>query len=104
MHLSLLTRPPLCPAKLVELANEVKSLRQQNKDYDAEAQTYNKKVEELHDQLEMETLDKEVAEEKIEALTAQLESSAERVAELEVELDVLRKEEGVCSTNLSRRA
>jgi len=79
---------------MVELSNEVKELRRQIKDDESERLSNEKKIEDLNDQLEMELLDKEVAEEKYEDLQSQLESTKERVAELEVELEVLRKEEG----------
>ena len=79
---------------MVELSSEVKELRRQIKDSEAEREGHTKKLEDLTDQLEMEMLDKEVAEEKCEEVETQLESTKERVAELEVELEVLRKEEG----------
>jgi len=88
-----LARPKL-QNKMVELSNEVKELRRQIKDDESERLSNEKKIEDLNDQLEMELLDKEVAEEKYEDLQSQLESTKERVAELEVELEVLRKEEG----------
>lgn len=88
-----LARPKL-QNKMIELSNEVKELRRQIKDDEAERLSNEKKIEDLNDQLEMEFLDKEVAEEKYEELQSQLESTKEKVAELEVELEVLRKEEG----------
>lgn len=88
-----LARPKL-QNKMIELSNEVKELRRQIKDDEAERISNAKKLEDLTDQLEMEMLDKEVAEEKYEDLQTQLESAKEKVAELEVELEVLRKEEG----------
>lgn len=85
---------PKLQNKMVELSNEVKELRRQVKDTEIERAEHQKKLEDLNDQLEMEMLDKEVAEEKCEVVQNQLEASKERVAELEVELEVLRKEEG----------
>lgn len=85
---------PKLQNKMIELSNEVKDLRRQIKDDEAERQGNTKKLEDLTDQLEMEMLDKEVAEEKLEDLQSQLESAKERTAELEIELEVLRKEEG----------
>lgn len=93
---------PQLQNKMVELSNEVKDLRRQIKDDEAERQTNTKKLEDLTNQLEMEMLDKEVAEEKLEDLQSQLESAKERAAELEVELEVLRKEEGMFMNVVSR--
>lgn len=46
------------------------------------------------DQLEMATLDREVAEEKAEAAEADNERLAERIAELELEVALVKEENG----------
>lgn len=46
------------------------------------------------DQLEMATLDREVAEEKAEASEGETAKLTEKIAELELELAVLREENG----------
>ena len=68
--------------------------RPQNKDLSAERDTFETKFEDLSDQVEISLLDKEVAEERFEAAEGALETVKERVAELEVEVAVLRDENG----------
>lgn len=68
--------------------------RPQNKDLSAERDTCETKFEDLSDQVEISLLDKEVAEERFEAAEGALETVKERVAELEVEVAVLRDENG----------
>lgn len=85
---------PKLQTKLVELSTEVKELRRLNREFEAERSSFEKKLEDVHDQLELVALDKEVAEEKSEQVGAQLEAAQERVAELEIELEVRRKEDG----------
>ncbi|SGY89595.1 BQ5605_C039g11758 [Microbotryum silenes-dioicae] len=78
--------------KLVELANEVKELKKANKELRADRDAFESKFEDLNDQVEISLLDKEVAEERFDAVNAQLEAVKERAAELEVEVAVLREE------------
>jgi dynactin 1 len=49
---------------------------------------------ETNEQLEMTLLDKEVAEERAEAAESELETLKERLAVMEVELNVLKRPEG----------
>ncbi|SCZ96495.1 BZ3500_MvSof-1268-A1-R1_Chr8-2g10234 [Microbotryum saponariae] len=78
--------------KLVELANEVKELKKANKELRADRDAFESKFEDLNDQVEISLLDKEVAEERFDAVNVQLEAVKERAAELEVEVAVLREE------------
>ncbi|SCV67323.1 BQ2448_5969 [Microbotryum intermedium] len=80
--------------KLVELANEVKELKGTNKELRADRDAFESKFEDLNDQVEISLLDKEVAEERFDAVNAQLEVVKERAAELEVEVAVLREQNG----------
>ena len=93
-----LARPKL-QAKLVELAGEVKELRRERREHEAEREELQRKVDEAEERLEMEMLDKEMAEEKLEQENAALEAAREKVAELEIELDVMRKEESESPTS-----
>ena len=79
---------------MLEISSEVKDLRKQAKQAENERETFDRRIEDLNDQLEMMMLDKEVAEEKFEQAEAKLEASKERVAELQVELEMLKQEEG----------
>ena len=76
------------------MSNDVKDLRRQVKESEIECDNFLKKSEDLNDQLEMAMLDREVAEERSEEVQAKLDTAKERLAELEVELEVLRQEEG----------
>ncbi|KAK4056088.1 hypothetical protein OIO90_002819 [Microbotryomycetes sp. JL221] len=72
-------------SKIAELAGDIKDLESERNDLAA-------KLEELQDQVELSLLDKEMAEEKHEAMQASLEATKEKFAELEVEVQVLREE------------
>lgn len=85
---------PKLQAKLLELNAEVKELRKTKKELEVERDGANNKYADLADEVEMATLDKEVAEEKCELAESSLENLKERCAELEVELGVLREERG----------
>ena len=66
----------------------------QNKELTSDRDDINSKFEDLNDQVEISLLDKEVAEERFEAAESALEQMKERAAELEVEVNVLREENG----------
>lgn len=88
--------PPLFAfaAKILELSGELKELKRQNKDLQADRDAFETKFEDLNDQVEVSLLDKEMAEERYEAAESALEVLKEKAAELEVELGVLREESG----------
>lgn len=64
----------------------------QNKDLSLSSDAFELKFSDLNDQVEMSLLDKEVAEERFEAAQAALDAATERVAELEIEVAVLKEE------------
>ena len=64
----------------------------QHKDLNTERDQLEAKIEDLTEQLEISLLDKELAEEKFEVADSASEVLKERVAELEVEIDVLRED------------
>jgi dynactin 1 len=61
------------------------------------AHLQNKALEAMEN-LEMATLDREVAEEKAEASEIELEKLNEKIAELEMEMAVLKEENGLFSS------
>ena len=75
----------------------------QLRDATAERDVLETKVDELTDQAELSALDKEMAEEKLEATELALAESRDRVAEIEIELSVLKEEraETAASTDLA---
>ena len=91
---------PKLQAKLLELNSEVKELRKTTKELESERDVANSRYNDLADEVEMATLDKEVAEEKFEAAEISLEAIKEKYAGLEVELDVLRAETGNWAVSL----
>lgn len=67
-------------------------MRRENKDLVALREQSETQFADLQDQVEISLLDKEVAEEQLEAAQHALEVAQERVAEMEVEVTVLREE------------
>jgi len=65
------------------------------KDLQAENTQLENRAAEALDQLEMAALDREVAEEKAEAAEAEMQRLAEKVSELELEVAVLKEENGM---------
>lgn len=72
----------------------MRDLKKQNKDIVADRDDIRSKFDDFNDQVEISLLDKEVAEERFEAAESALEQLKERAAELEVEVTVLREENG----------
>lgn len=70
------------------------AVQSQAKELATERDTAQSEYADLTDQVEISLLDKEVAEERFEAAESTLESTRERLAELEVEAAVLREENG----------
>lgn len=65
----------------------------QNRDSEATRADAEGRLAEYTDQMELATLDKEVAEEKLEASEAALEAAKEKLASMEIELSVLKEEQ-----------
>ena len=63
-------------------------------------QTTEKQISELSETLEMLTLDKEVAEERVEVLQAEIETLNGKVEELNLELEVMKEEGKASETHL----
>ena len=66
-----------------------------SKDLQSENALLETRAAEVLDQLEMSALDREVAEEKAEAAETEVEKLKDKTAELELELAVLKEENGV---------
>ncbi|KAI5478786.1 dynactin [Pseudohyphozyma bogoriensis] len=79
-------------AKITELSAELRELRKENKELSAARDSFETKFADLNDQVEISLLDKEVAEEQLETAEANVAEFKERIAELEVEVGVLREE------------
>ncbi|KAH8922303.1 hypothetical protein BT69DRAFT_1282355 [Atractiella rhizophila] len=83
---------PKLMSRVQDLVGEVKDLKKVNREVEAEREKVLGKYEEMTDQVEMATLDKEVAEEQLEECKAELERERERREELEVEVGVLKEQ------------
>jgi dynactin 1 len=82
---------PKLQAKLQTLQSEVATYKRELADMKIEQQASEGRLQDLSEQLEMATLDKEVAEERAEAAEADLETEKELRAEKEVELSVFKQ-------------
>lgn len=65
-------------------------------------ESYDDKFAEMADNLEMMTLDKEVAEERAEALQIEVDELRDKIGEISVDLDILKREAGTGSTVYAR--
>ena len=81
-------------AKFQELQSSLVSAQRSARDLQSENAHLETRATEAMDQLEMATLDREVAEEKAEAAELETEKLNERIAELELELAVMKEENG----------
>lgn len=89
----MLTRDrPSVTAKIVELSNDLREVKRANLALTHAKDESETKYADLQDQVELSLLDKEVAEERVEAAEAALAAEKERMSELETELAVWREE------------
>ncbi|KAI9251046.1 dynein associated protein-domain-containing protein [Sporodiniella umbellata] len=78
--------------KISELQKDVREARRELKETSQEKETVETKYVDLLESMEMLTLDKEVAEEKAESLQQETNILKDRMEEISVDLDVLKKE------------
>lgn len=89
---------PKLQAKLQSLQTELTTTKRELADAQQLAQLADGRILDSQEQLEMVTLDKEMAEERAELAEADLEEMKERLAVMEVELQVLREGHGMSQT------
>ena len=82
-------------AKFQELQTSVAAAQRSSKDLQSENTHLENRAAEANDQLEMAALDREVAEERAEAAEAELEKLNDKVQELELEVAILKEENGM---------
>ena len=82
---------PKLQAKLTSLQADLTATKRELADTKQLSALGDNRSTELHDQLEMAMLDKEMAEERAEVAETELEEVKEKLAVFQVELDVLRK-------------
>lgn len=83
---------PKMAAKQQELQNELKDLHRQEREWNTFKEEHEREMAELTDQVEILTLDKEMAEERAEAASEELQILKDRVEELQLDIEVLREE------------
>ena len=81
-------------AKFQELQTSLMAAQRQSKDYASENAHLETRATEAMEQLEMAALDREMAEEKAEAAEGEVEKLNEKVAGLELEVAILKEENG----------
>nr|XP_014088318.2 dynactin subunit 1 [Bactrocera oleae]XP_036216315.1 dynactin subunit 1 [Bactrocera oleae]XP_036216317.1 dynactin subunit 1 [Bactrocera oleae] len=74
------------------LQKELQRAKQETKDAIEARERHAQEMSELSDNVELITLDKEMAEEKADTLQLELDSARERIEELQVDLELLRSE------------
>jgi dynactin 1 len=78
--------------KIAELQKELRDTKRQLKDSTSEQEMYETKYNDVIESLEMMTLDKEVAEERSENLQQEVTVLKDKIEEISVDLDILKKE------------
>ncbi|RCI05266.1 hypothetical protein CU098_009430 [Rhizopus stolonifer] len=78
--------------KIAELQRELRETKRQLKESVTEQEMYENKYNDVIESLEMMTLDKEVAEERAENLQQEVNVLKDKIEEISVDLDVLKKE------------
>ena len=84
-------------AKFQELQTSVAAAQRSSRDLQSENAHLETRTTEANDQLEMAALDREVAEERAEAAEAEVEKLNDKISELELEVAILKEENGECS-------
>ncbi|KAJ9104313.1 hypothetical protein QFC19_003953 [Naganishia cerealis] len=78
--------------KFIEVQQENANLKRGKRELESIRSTFENKESELLEQLELATLDREVAEEKAETLMSELDDMKELVETLKIEVEVLKEE------------
>jgi dynactin 1 len=78
--------------KIAELQKELRETKRQLKESSTDQEMYESKYNDVIESLEMMTLDKEVAEERAENLQQEVSVLKDKIEEISVDLDILKKE------------
>ena len=81
--------------KVAELQKDLRETKRQLKETSDERDSFESKYTDVIDSMEMMTLDKEVAEERAENLQQEVNVLKDKIEEISVDLDVLKKEAGM---------
>lgn len=75
-----------------ELLKQVRDAKKEAKEAIDSKERYMEEMSDVHEAIEMATLDKEMAEEKVESLQTEVESLTEKVEELQTDLEIMKAE------------
>lgn len=81
--------------KVAELQKDLRETKRQLKETTEERDAFESKYTDVIESMEMMTLDKEVAEERAENLQQEVNVLKDKIEEISVDLDVLKKEAGM---------
>lgn len=81
--------------KVAELQKDLRETKRQLKETTDERDAFEAKYTDVIESMEMMTLDKEVAEERAENLQQEVNVLKDKIEEISVDLDVLKKEAGM---------
>lgn len=81
--------------KVAELQKDLRETKRQLKETSEERDAFESKYTDVIESMEMMTLDKEVAEERAENLQQEVNVLKDKIEEISVDLDVLKKEAGM---------
>lgn len=85
--------------KIADLQKDVRETKRDLKDAMDDKESFETKYIDVLESLEMMTLDKEVAEERAESLQLEISILTDKIEEISVDLDILRKESGKSQYN-----
>lgn len=80
---------------MAELQKELRESKKESKENDADRESFEFKYNDVLESLEMMTLDKEVAEERAEHLQQEVNVLKDKLEEINVDLDILKKDAGM---------
>lgn len=92
LYLFFLKHLPVTIDKIADLQKELRETKRQLKEVSSDQEMYESKYNDAIESLEMMTLDKEVAEERAENLQQEVNVLKDKIEEISVDLDILRKE------------
>lgn len=88
-----IVQKPKLTERVQDLEKEARDHAKMEREWLDQKESLERQIQDLSDQLEMSTLDKEMAEEKAEAALEELAVEKDRIEELLVDLEVLREQQ-----------
>ncbi|KDN52710.1 hypothetical protein K437DRAFT_292826 [Tilletiaria anomala UBC 951] len=92
-----LSQKPKMTERLQDLDQDLRNYEKMEKEWLAQKDSYELQIQDLQEQLEMSTLDKEMAEERADAAAEELALEKERADELQIDLEVLQEQQAAAA-------